>query len=105
LSVSDSDRYTLWQVNWENFASHPFLGVGAHNYEATYYQDREQNVGWLRQPHSLRLEVLSERGGVGGVLSFGFLIIYLGGGLWERFGWLSSEGKGQVGTMVAVLTC
>jgi O-antigen ligase len=82
VSVSDSDRYTLWQVTWKNFASHPFLGVRARNYEATYYQDREQNVGWIRQPHSLPLEVLFERGGVGGVLSFGFFIIYLGGGLW-----------------------
>ena len=104
LAASGSGRYTLWQVAWEDFGSNPLLGVGTHNYEATYYQLREKNVGWVRQPHILPVEVLSERGIIGGVLFFGFLIICLVAGLSERFGRLGSEGKGQVGAMVAAIT-
>ena len=104
LSVSGTGRYTLWRVAWENFSSHPLLGVGTQNYEATYYQLREQVTGFARQPHSLPLEVLSERGVVGGVLFFGFLSVCLIAGLWERFRNLRSEGKAQVGALMAAVT-
>jgi uncharacterized membrane protein (UPF0127 family) len=104
LVAGGSGRYTLWQVAWEDFTSHPVLGVGTQNYEATYYQLREQDVGFVRQPHALPLEVLSERGVVGGLLFFGFLITCLGAGLRARFGRLGAEGKGQVGAIVAALT-
>ena len=63
----------LWGVALEDFVSHPILGVGTHNFEATYYQLRGTAVFHARQPHTLPLEVLSERGLVGGVLFFGFL--------------------------------
>jgi hypothetical protein len=104
LAASGSGRYTLWQVAWEDFASRPLLGVGTHNYEATYYQLREKEVGYIRQPHILPLEVLAERGLIGGVLFFGFLATCLGTGLWQRFKNLGSEGKAQVGAMVAAVT-
>jgi uncharacterized membrane protein (UPF0127 family) len=104
LAASGSGRYTLWQVAWEDFTSHPFWGVGTQNYEATYYQLRKQDVGYVRQPHNLPLEVLAERGIVGGVLFFGFLATCLGAGLWKRFSHLSSEGKAQVGAMAAAVT-
>jgi hypothetical protein len=32
MSASGTGRYTLWQVAWEDFESHPVLGVGTHNY-------------------------------------------------------------------------
>jgi O-antigen ligase len=104
LNVSGSGRYTLWQVGWEDFASHPLLGIGTQNYEATYYRLREQPGGYPRQPHALPLEVLSERGLVGGVLFFGFVAACLSSGLRERFGHLDSEGKAQLGAMSAALT-
>ncbi len=104
LAASGSGRYALWQVAGEDFASNPLLGIGTHNYEATYYQLREKDVGWVRQPHILPLEVISERGIIGGGLFFGFLITCLVAGLWKRFGDLGSEGKGQVGAMVAAIT-
>jgi len=103
LSASGSGRYTLWQVAWKDFVSHPVLGVGTHNYEATYYQLREQPGGWVRQPHTLPLEVLAERGAVGGLLFFGFLAACLAAGLWKRFRNLSTEGKAQVGAVTAAL--
>ncbi len=104
LSASGSGRYALWQVAWKDFAAHPVIGVGTHNYEATYYQLREQTVGSVRQPHMLVLEVLGERGVVGGVLFFGFLAACLAAGLRRRFGNLGSEGKAQVGALVAAVT-
>jgi hypothetical protein len=103
LSASGTGRYTLWQVAWKDFTAHPLLGVGTHNYEATYYQLREGTAGFARQPHMLPLEVLAERGVVGGVLFFGFLAACLVGGLWRRFGSLGAEGRGQVGAVVAAV--
>jgi hypothetical protein len=104
LSASGTGRYTVWEVAWEDFVSHPILGVGTHNYEATYYQKRDQSVGFVRQPHMLPLEVLAERGIVGGVLFFGFLGTCLAAGLRKRFGNLGSEGKAQIGAVIAALT-
>ena len=104
LSASGSGRYVLWKVTWDDFVSNPILGVGTHNYEATYYQKREQQAGFVRQPHMLPLEVLAERGVVGGFLFFVFLTICVAAGLWERFRRLGSEGKAQVGAIIAALT-
>jgi hypothetical protein len=104
LSSAGFGRYTLWQVAWEDFTSHPLLGVGTQNYEATYYQQREESVGFVRQPHALALEVLAERGTVGGILFFGFLTTCLVAGLWRRFKYLDAEGKALVGATVASLT-
>lgn len=103
LSASGSGRYTLWEVAWEDFAANPILGIGTQNYEATYYRLRDQSIGFVRQPHMLPLEVLSERGVVGGVLFFGFLATCLTAGLVQRFTRLNAEGKGQVGAAAAAV--
>jgi hypothetical protein len=104
LSASGTGRYTLWQVAWEDFRAQPIRGVGTYNYEATYYQLREQPAGAARQPHMLPLEVLGERGVVGGAIFFGFLAVCVGVGLTNRFGNLRSEGKAQTGALLAAVT-
>lgn len=103
LSASGSGRYVLWQTAVKGFSEHPLLGVGTNNYEATYYQDRPRFSIYARQPHTLPLEVLVERGVVGGVLFFMFLLACLAAGLRERFGRLNSEGGAQVGAMSAAI--
>ena len=104
LSASGSGRYMLWRVAWEDFSAHPVLGIGTQNYEATFYQLRERSTEWYaRQPHTLPLEILSERGLVGGALFFGFLAVCVVTGLWERFRSLRSEGKAQVGALLAAI--
>ena len=103
LSASGSGRYVLWQVAWQDFEARPIFGVGTHNYEATYYRLRERPVGYVRQPHMLPLEVLSERGVVGGVLFFGFLAVSLGAGLRGRFGSLNAEGKAMAGAAISAV--
>src|SRR5829696_1480651 len=100
-SVSGSGRYTLWQVAWEDFENHPVLGVGTGNYGATYFRLRDEDAGDAITAHSLPLEVLAERGAVGGILFFGFLAVCLGAGVRQRFGRLGEEGKAQVGAVVA----
>lgn len=77
------------------------MGVGTHNYEATYYQLREQLRSFVRQPHMLPLEVLAECGIVGGIVFFGFLGTCVIAGLTQRFQRLNSEGKAQVGAIIA----
>lgn len=104
LSASGTGRYTLWQVAWKDFATHPVAGVGTQNYEATYYLLRDRDSGPTRGPHNLPLEVLGERGLVGGALFFGFLATCLLSGLRSRFGNLRPEGKAQVGALVAAVT-
>lgn len=104
LSASGTGRFELWQVAWKDFTADPLQGIGTHNFEATYYQLRERDTGFARQPHSLPLEVLGERGLVGGVVFFGFLTLCLTAGLWERFRHLGPEGKAQVGALVAAAT-
>ncbi|CAN5807237.1 hypothetical protein BH23ACT11_BH23ACT11_01050 [soil metagenome] len=103
LSASGSGRYELWEVAWDDFVSNPALGIGTYNYEATYYQKRDEMVGYSRWPHMLPLEVLAERGVIGGMLFFGFLGTCLAAGLWKRFTSLNAEGKAQVGAMVAAI--
>lgn len=64
-SVSNNGRLELWWVAQQDFKKHPLQGVGAGNYEATYYQLRRKDAGFIRQPHNLTLEVAAERGAIG----------------------------------------
>lgn len=102
-SASGSGRYELWRVAYEDFTARPVLGVGTQNYEATYYRLRQTNVGPVRQPHMLPLEVVGERGVVGGALFFGTLAVCMVTGLGARFRSLRPEGKAQVGALVAAV--
>ena len=103
LSASGTGRFPLWQVAWRDFTAHPVLGVGTQNYEATYYQLREQNAGTVRQPHALPLEVVSERGAVGGVLLFAFLLLCVGVGVSRRLRRMRPEARAQVAALVAAV--
>jgi O-antigen ligase len=104
LSASGTGRFPLWEVAWGDFTQNPALGVGTQNYEATYYQDRDTVAGYVQQPHMLPLEILAERGLVGGVLFAGFIIVCVTAGLWERFTGLNAQGKAQVGALVAAIS-
>lgn len=76
------NRYDYWRVAADQFADSPALGVGAGNYDRTYFIQRRTKED-IRQPHSLPLQVLGELGLVGGLL----LVIFLSAGclgLWRR---------------------
>jgi O-antigen ligase len=61
-SISNNGRLPLWSVAIRDVREHPWTGVGAGNWASTYYRHRSRDVGFVRQPHSLALELLAERG-------------------------------------------
>ena len=66
-------RYDLWRIALDQAADHPVVGVGAGNYADTYTQ-RRRNPSYVRQPHSLPLQVLAELGVLGLILLGGFVL-------------------------------
>jgi hypothetical protein len=60
-------RYDLWRIAVEQGREHPLKGVGAGNYDATYFRERRQPSD-VRQPHSLELQAFGELG-IPGVLA------------------------------------
>jgi Flp pilus assembly protein TadD len=72
LLSGGGNRYDYWRIAWRVWQEHPVLGVGAGNYERSYYAQRATSED-IQQPHSLELQTLSELGVVGGLLLVGFL--------------------------------
>ncbi len=70
-------RYDLWRIAARQFTDSPLRGVGAGNYDTTYYRER-RNPQPAPQPHSLEMQLLGELGIVG-VLG---LVLFAGGVLW-----------------------
>jgi UDP-GlcNAc:undecaprenyl-phosphate GlcNAc-1-phosphate transferase len=66
------NRYDYWRIAWRVWREHPVLGVGAGNYQRSYYQQRATTED-IQQPHSIELQTLSELGVVGLLLLAGFI--------------------------------
>jgi hypothetical protein len=64
-------RYDLWRIALRQFRENPLLGVGAGSYDATFFRERRVPE-YVRQPHSLELQMLGELGlpGLIGLLTF-----------------------------------
>jgi O-antigen ligase len=73
-------RYDLWRIAVEQARDHPLRGVGAGNYDSTYYRERRTDE-FVRQPHSLELQMLGELGIPGGLAILLFVAAVLWGGL------------------------
>jgi O-Antigen ligase len=73
-SAGASGRYQFWQAALDAFASHPFGGVGAGNFEL-YWNAHPQLALALVNAHSLYLETLAELGPAGLALVLAFLAI------------------------------
>jgi O-antigen ligase len=71
LAIGGGFRYDLWRVALDEFKSDPIAGVGAGNYDDSYYRLRD-NPQSVTVPHSLEMEFLAELGvlGLGGLLLF-----------------------------------
>ncbi len=67
------NRYDYWRVAWDQFRDEPLRGVGAGNYDRTYFLERRTTED-IRQAHSIELQTLGELGLVGGVL----LVLFVG---------------------------
>ncbi len=58
------NRYDYWRIAADQFREHPLIGVGAGNYDRTYFAERRTDED-VRQPHSLPLQSLAELGAIG----------------------------------------
>jgi O-antigen ligase len=67
-------RYDLWRIAWAQFEDSPLRGIGAGNYDTTYYRERK-NPQPAPQPHSLEMQLLAEWGIVG---VLGLLLVVVG---------------------------
>jgi len=67
LTTAGGNRYDYWRVALGQFESSPFRGIGAGNFDTTYFRER-RTVEDIRQPHSLVLQTLGETGLVGFLL-------------------------------------
>ncbi len=66
------NRYDYWRVAWHQFTDAPLRGIGAGNYDRTYFLERRTGED-IRQPHSIELQTLGELGLVGGGLLAAFV--------------------------------
>ena len=78
FTTGGGNRYDYWRVAWNQFEDEPLRGIGAGNYDQTYFIER-QTPEDIRQPHSIELQTLGELGVVGGVLLAAFLVAILAG--------------------------
>jgi O-antigen ligase len=71
-SFSSSGRWDYWKQAVDEFESAPLVGKGSGSFEAWWAQHRGANGGFVRDAHSLYLELLAELGIVGFALLVGF---------------------------------
>lgn len=71
-SLTTTTRYDFWRVAWDAFRDHPARGLGAGNF-AVVFPSRRRTPEYVRNPHSIEVQVTSELGVVGGVLLLGFI--------------------------------
>jgi uncharacterized membrane protein YhaH (DUF805 family) len=74
LSSAGGNRYDYWRVAVDQFGNDPLKGVGAGNYDRTYFLERRTSED-IRQPHSLPLQVLGETGLLGFVCLLAFVLV------------------------------
>jgi hypothetical protein len=94
------NRYDYWRIAWHQFTGHPLDGLGAGNYDRTYFLERQTDED-VRQAHSIELQTLGEAGLVGALL-FGSFFVAVAIGAWRRAAAARSRGP-EIGVTVAAL--
>ncbi len=75
------NRYDYWRIAWRQFTDHPLNGIGAGNFNRTYFLERRTDED-VRQAHSIELQTLGDTGIVGALALGSFLLaVFLG--LWK----------------------
>lgn len=84
-SFSSNGRWPLWKSALEENASAPLIGRGAGSFEGWWAQNRDGQLGFVEDAHSIYLEALGELGLVGFALLVGFLAwVFIAGGRMYR---------------------
>jgi hypothetical protein len=94
------NRYDYWRIAWNQFSDHPLNGIGAGNFNRTYFLERRTKED-VRQAHSIEFGTLGDLGLVGAGLLGTFLVAVFVGA-WRR----SREvplGEPGIGLTVAAL--
>jgi UDP-GlcNAc:undecaprenyl-phosphate/decaprenyl-phosphate GlcNAc-1-phosphate transferase len=73
FATGGGNRYDYWRVAWRQFQDEPIRGLGAGNYDRTYFVERHTDED-IRQAHSIELQTLGELGLIGGALLLTFLV-------------------------------
>jgi O-Antigen ligase len=73
VAIGSGFRYDLWRIALDEFKADPLGGVGAGNYDDSYYRLRH-NPQSVTVPHSLELQMLAELG-IGGIIG---LLLFCG---------------------------
>jgi tetratricopeptide (TPR) repeat protein len=76
------NRYDYWRIAWHQFSDQPLKGLGAGNYDRTYFLERETDED-VRQAHSIELQTLGETGLIGALL-LGAFFVAVAIGAWKR---------------------
>jgi UDP-GlcNAc:undecaprenyl-phosphate/decaprenyl-phosphate GlcNAc-1-phosphate transferase len=97
LSSGGGNRYDYWRIAAEQFRDHPIEGVGAGNYDRTYFLERRTDED-VTQPHSLPMQVLGESGLVG-ILALALFVVGVLAGFLRR---LSSSRREAADRDIAV---
>jgi O-antigen ligase len=92
LSGSGSGRWQFWTAAFDEWQSAPLIGHGAGSYEA-WWAEHASFTYFVRNAHSLYLEVLGELGAVGFVLLVGGL---LAGAVFAVVSTRRSHGKDRI---------
>ena len=92
------NRYDYWQIAWKQFSDHPLDGVGAGNFDRTYFLERRTSED-VRQAHSIELQTVGETGLVGAAALGAFLVAVFAG-LWRR-AWAARSRDTETGLTVA----
>jgi hypothetical protein len=61
------NRYDYWRIAWGQFTDHPIDGIGAGNFDTTYFVERRTDED-VRQAHSIELQTLGDTGLIGAIL-------------------------------------
>lgn len=84
-SVSSNSRSQYWQVAWQEWKQHPFLGTGAGTFQFTWLEDRP-GYGGVKQVHNVYLEQGTETGVFAFLALTGFavlLVVYTARAAWR----------------------
>lgn len=73
-SVSSNSRSQYWQVAWQEWKQHPFLGTGAGTFQFTWLEDRP-GFGGVKQVHNVYLEQGTETGVFAFLALTGFAVL------------------------------
>lgn len=76
-SLSSNSRSQYWQVAWQEWKQHPFLGTGAGTFQFTWLEDRP-GFGGVKQVHNVYLEQGTETGVFAFLALVGFVVLLVG---------------------------